>query len=288
MVGGGIIGLSIARELKARGLDVVVFEKGRTASEASWAGAGMLAPGGEKFPGAAWASRARLALDEYPAWIRSLESESGLTIDFKVTGARELREGAWVESTGDAIVDPRDVCRALAANLRVEEGCEIRELDPQLARSFVVAAGAWSGSIAGAPPAVPVKGWLIAYDMPPHSLPSILRQGCGHTYILQRSSGLTLVGSTEERVGFDRSADPGAVAALMARGEALWPELQGRTPVDAWCGFRPATPSGLPEHGRLPGANVWLCYGHYRNGILLAPVAARLIADDLVTTLKKG
>jgi glycine/D-amino acid oxidase-like deaminating enzyme len=133
---------------------------------------------------------------------------------------------------------------------------------------------------------VPVKGWLVAYDMPPGSLSGILRHE--HTYVLQRSSGLTIVGSTEERVGFDRSPDPDALADLERRGAELWPELRGRRRADAWCGFRPATPSGVPEHGRIAGTNVWLAYGHYRNGILLAPVVARRLAEDIATSLRTG
>jgi glycine/D-amino acid oxidase-like deaminating enzyme len=273
VIGGGIIGLSIARELQARGLDVVVFEKGQAAREASWAGAGMLAPDAETFPDAQWERLARDALTIYPGWVDMLRRESGLSIDFHAY-------------PGDATVDPRDVCRALRSNLRIEEGVEVSKLDSAVARSIVVAAGAWSGQIEGLPPTLPVKGWLLAYDMPPGSLNGILRRG--HTYILQRSTGLTIVGSTEQRIGFDRSADPDAIQDLKRRGADLWPELAGRRPSDAWCGFRPATPSGVPEHGRLPGTNVWLAYGHFRNGILLAPVVAKQIAGEVITSLRTG
>jgi glycine/D-amino acid oxidase-like deaminating enzyme len=271
VVGGGIIGLSVARELQQRGFAVEVFDQGPAAREASWAGAGMLAPEAETFPNAEWARRAREALAVYPGWIAALERESAAAIDFRQYGR-------------DASVDPRDVCRALRRNLTVREGVRIGRVDPALARAIVIAAGAWSGQIDGLPPAIPVKGWLLAYDMPPGSLPGILRSG--HTYILQRSNGLTIVGSTEQRAGFDRSADPEALRDLERRGQQLWPELRGRRPADAWCGFRPATPSGVPEHGRVAGTNVWLAYGHYRNGILLAPVVARSIAEDIATSLR--
>lgn len=273
VIGGGIIGLSIAYELLKRGADVEVFDQGPAAREASWAGAGMLAPDDEVFPNARWTRLAHEALAAYPGWVAELEQNTGARIDFRVYGR-------------DAAVDPRDVCRALRAGLTVREGVRIARIDPAMARTVVVAAGAWSGQIEGLPPAEPVKGWLIAYDMPPGSLSGILRRG--HTYILQRSSGLTIVGSTEQRVGFDRSADPGALADLERRGGELWPELRGRRPVDAWCGFRPATPSGIPEHGRIAGTNVWLAYGHYRNGILLAPVVGRKIADEVITSLRTG
>lgn len=231
----------------------------------------MLAPDTEAFPNPAWARRARAALATYPAWVASLEGESGSPIDYHDYGR-------------DAAVDPRDICRALRSNLTIREGVKVGRIQPGMARAIVVAAGAWSGQVEGLPPTVPVKGWLIAYDMPPGSLHGILRRE--HTYILQRSSGLTIVGSTEQRVGFDRSPDPDALADLERRGAKLWSELNGRRPVDAWCGFRPATPTGIPEHGRIAGTNVWLAYGHYRNGILLAPVVARDIAGDIATSLR--
>jgi glycine/D-amino acid oxidase-like deaminating enzyme len=271
VIGAGIIGLSIARELRRLGLDVTLFEKGESAKEASWAGAGMLAPEAETLPNAQWTQWAREALGAYPGWIDDLRRESGLPIDFQSYG-------------DDAAVDPRDVCRALRGGLRIHEGAAVTKLDPGMARVIVVAAGAWSGGIDALPPALPVKGWLVAYDMPPGSLKRILRRG--HTYVLQRSNGLTIVGSTEQRIGFDRSADSAALEDLEHRGAGLWPELSGRRYADAWCGFRPATPSGIPEHGRIPGTNVWLAYGHYRNGILLAPVVARRTALDIVTSLR--
>lgn len=271
VIGGGIIGLSIARELQKQDANVRVFEKGETAREASWAGAGMLAPDTEAFPNEWWRRWAREALAVYPAWVAELERESGVPIDFQ-------------QFEHDASVDPRDVCRALRQGLAITEDSAVTEIAPSMAKAIVVAAGAWSGDIPGLPKSIPVKGWLVAYEMPAGSLPCILRQH--HTYILQRASGLTIVGSTEQRVGFDRSDDPGAIADIVRRGSALWRELEGRRPVDAWCGFRPATPSGLPEHGRLPNSNVWLAYGHYRNGILLAPVVARDLAAEITASFR--
>lgn len=273
VVGGGIIGLSIANELQKRGFEVEVLDRGPAAREASWAGAGMLSPDDETFPNPEWTRLAREALAAYPAWVASLQRESALPIDFHDFGR-------------DAAVDPRDICRALGAKLTIREGVKIDRIDRAMARAIVIAAGAWSGEIEGLPPTVPVKGWLIAYDMPPGSLTRILRRG--HTYILQRSSGLTIVGSTEQRVGFDRSPDPEALADLERRGAELWPELRDRRRADAWCGFRPATPSGVPEHGRVAGTNVWLAYGHYRNGILLAPAVGQRIAGDIATSLQTG
>ena len=93
-----------------------------------------------------------------------------------------------------------------------------------------------------------------------------------------RSSGLIIGGSTEERVGFDRKIDARICQRLHRRAQVLWPELKGKLFDECWIGFRPATATGMPAMGLVQDTNVWLAYGHYRNGILLAPVTADAIA----------
>lgn len=295
IIGAGIIGLSIARELKRGGLECLVLERGTAGREASWAGAGMLAPNGESFADAVWTRRAYEALAAYPEFVRDLHAESGVPIDFRISGTVEFRGGKRVEFPAEAQVNPRDVVAALLRLVSVRENCnvdrirspkDVVEVGSLRCRAAVVAAGAWSGQLAGLPPCFPVRGHLIGYDMPAGSLGPILRSG--HTYILQRGEGFTIVGSTEEDAGFDRSLDQAALADLRRRGEALWPELHTHEPVEAWIGFRPATPSGMPEVGRLPDSNIWLAYGHFRNGILLASVTARMIASEIISSLRTG
>lgn len=280
VVGAGLVGLAVARRLTSLGLSVKVLEKGRVGREASWAGAGMLAPHSEAFPDAYWTRLARQALADYPTFVASLPG----AVDFRISGAIEYGEdGSAHEFPDEAQVNPRDLVAALAQELEIEEGREVRSLDELNVRVAIVAAGAWSGRIPGLPECFPVRGHLLAYKMPRGTLLPTLRRG--HTYILQRSNGLTIVGSTEELVGFDRTLDRAALDELRARGEALWPELRGETPVDAWCGFRPATPSGVPEVGRIGHSNVWCAFGHFRNGILLADATAELVAADVFSAL---
>ena len=194
----------------------------------------------------------------------------------------------------DAIVDPRDVMSSLTAVCRniLREHCPVLsiELKPDSvvvnsaggsleAQCAVLAAGAWSSMLADCPESFAVKGQLNGYPLTPGSIGPLLRRG--HTYVLQRSSGYTIAGSTAERVGFDRTVNALLTDDIHARAASFVPLLRGLQPTDAWCGLRPATASLEPEVRRVPGSNLWLAYGHYRNGILLAPVTARLIADEI-------
>ena len=102
----------------------------------------------------------------------------------------------------------------------------------------------------------------------------------GHTYVLQRSNGFTIVGSNEEDAGFDREVNYAICQDLHRSGAELFPALTKATPCARWIGFRPFSPAG-PHISRIDGTNVWLAYGHFRNGILLAPLTARRVADGI-------
>jgi glycine oxidase len=155
------------------------------------------------------------------------------------------------------------------------------------AASAVLAAGAWSGAIpcTGAlrrlPGSFPVRGHLIGYRLEPGSCPSILRQG--HTYILQRRSGFTIAGTSMETVGFDRTIDPETVRDIARRAEALLPALRQAASPEAWIGFRPRADAHQPQIGRFANSSLWLAYGHFRNGILLAPATAERVAEEITS-----
>src|SRR5579859_7700679 len=99
VIGAGIIGLSIAWRLAQRGLRVTLFDAGTAGGEASWAGAGMLAPGGEVTERTEWSDFALHSLRLYPEFIAQLEQESGCAIDYQGCGAIEIAstEADWVE-----------------------------------------------------------------------------------------------------------------------------------------------------------------------------------------------
>jgi glycine oxidase len=99
--------------------------------------------------------------------------------------------------------------------------------------------------------------------------------------VLQRSSGFLIAGSNEEDIGFDRTVDAAICEDIHRRAAQLFPPLEHAMPVKRWIGFRPRSDSGDPHIGRVEATNVWLAYGHYRNGILLTPVTARRIAEQI-------
>ncbi len=194
----------------------------------------------------------------------------------------------------DAIVDPLSITRALLAACR-ERGVVIHEHEPVTeilpnssgvrtaiadyhSDRVLIAAGAWSSALfPGLPKVYPVRGHLVYYEMEPGMLKTIVRSG--HTYVLQRASGGVVAGSSMEDAGFDRTVNTAIVEDIHKRAAKLIPQLAEVTPVDCWNGLRPATDVG-PVVGRVANTNIWTAYGHFRNGILLAPDTAQTIASD--------
>lgn len=301
MIGCGLIGSSIAWRLSQAGARVTMLDARRFFGEASWAGAGMLSPHGERFPSGDWRQRAVESLRLYPSFVEELARESGDPIDYAACGAVEIVDGVEHAYADEAIVNPRDLGVALRSVLK-ERGVRVlpyrpassirREgagwnVDGLRADTLVLAAGAWSGELmvdgARPPATVPVKGHLLGYQMKPGTLPQIRREG--HTYLLQRRDGFTVAGSTEERVGFDAEIDQALVRDLNERAGRLWPALAGRTPDRVWTGLRPATESGdIYVEPWAGDATCWLAYGHFRNGILLAPWTAQQVAAGVLAS----
>jgi glycine oxidase len=118
--------------------------------------------------------------------------------------------------------------------------------------------------------------------MEPGLLPTILSNH--ETYLLQRESGTLVAGSSMENVGFERSVDTAIVEEIQRRAVRLLPALAGRQPSDSWNGMRPATEQGRPVVGRVGDTPVWTAYGHFRNGILLAPDTAETIVREFEGT----
>ena len=149
------------------------------------------------------------------------------------------------------------------------------------AGQVVVAAGAWTGLLTGSP-VRPVKGQRLLLSQSGNGVGlTVFGDQC---YLVPKAGGHVLVGATDEPgAGFDTRVTADAVGRLARAASALLPALGQAELVETWAGLRPATPDRLPLLGRLPGfEGVWLATGHYRNGILLAPLTGRLMAEAVL------
>jgi glycine oxidase len=200
-----------------------------------------------------------------------LHHEDGCVDNVRLLAA--LREAVRCEWAIDAVegrvagLEPGlEGCRVVTEDGRIQRG-----------RTVVLAAGAWSALIAGAPrpiPVEPVRGQMVQLRGCPlsHVVSS------PDAYLVPRGES-TLVGSTLERVGFDSTTTTTALDRLRAAAAAVVPSFAGAPMEKGWAGLRPMTPDGLPVIGRDPDlpSVVYAC-GHGKNGILLAPITAECVA----------
>ena len=151
------------------------------------------------------------------------------------------------------------------------------------ADAVVLAAGAWTNAIEGVrtPPLRPVRGQLLNLGWQGQPLTTILWGP--ECYIVPRTDGSLLAGATVEDVGFDERTTAAGVRDLLDAVCELLPEAWGASFLGARVGLRPATPDGLPAIGPDPDVEGLVhASGHYRNGVLLAPITARVTADWIV------
>jgi glycine oxidase len=139
--------------------------------------------------------------------------------------------------------------------------------------SFVVdCRGAWSGA-----PVRPRKGQMLYVQPRTGMLQHVLR--APDVYLVPRSSGKVLIGATVEDVGYDKSVDPATIHALLIAAAKYLPELASAPITQSWAGLRPGTPDGLPILGPTGVPGVFVASGHFRNGILLSPITAKIMAN---------
>ena len=142
-------------------------------------------------------------------------------------------------------------------------------------------AGAWSHVLGVAIPVGPMRGQMVALRTSGTALRHVISNA--DSYALTRADGLTTMGTTVEDVGFDPRPTVSAVARLLEQAARLSPRLSDATFDRAWAGLRPATPDAMPMIGRLSEwRGLSLATGHFRNGILLAPITGELMADLLL------
>ncbi len=148
-----------------------------------------------------------------------------------------------------------------------------------LAEKVVNCAGAWSGQIPPMNfPTRPVKGQMVCMAMPSRTLlRHVVRSP--EVYLIPRSDGRLLVGATVEEAGFDKRTDAATIQRLHHAALALVPELHNAKILENWAGLRPGTPDALPILGATSAPGYYVATGHFRDGILLAPITAEIVAD---------
>jgi glycine oxidase len=292
ILGAGIIGLSLALELHARGAAVTVLERDSALSHASTAAAGMLAAHDPHNP-SALLTLSIYSLSLYPAYLSRIERLSGLPVPLQTdTAVQHLPDGTTLRFAEHSL-DPRMLAPALLAAVR---STSITLLEQQTQHPFkllrenpsaqlVYAAGAWSTQIFPIP-VTPRKGQMLRVQLP-SSLDLSEVHRTEHIYVCPRTqgpqAGTALIGATVEDAGFDTTTSPVDLSRLRALAAELLPALADPAlapEVESWAGLRPSTPDSLPVIGRLPHRQA-IATGHYRNGILLAPATAAVLADLL-------
>jgi glycine oxidase len=316
IAGAGIIGLSTALELRRRGAQVLVLDRGHPGQEASSAAAGMLAPSDPDTP-LALRPLAFLSAELYPEYVQNLESSSQIKVDYRRHGTIAFMAGhaapqqyrklspeelsrmePALEAQGreaffvaENSVDPAQLVQAALAaaknnGVEVRSNTVVEEVRARgsvievvtgsewlTARAMVDCRGAWSGA-----PVKPRKGQSL-YVQPQEAgfLQHVVV--APEVYLVPRSSGRILIGATVEDCGYDRTVEPATIRDLHRAAVQLIPSLASARVTESWAGLRPGSPDNLPLLGPTETTGIFIASGHFRNGILLAPVTARVMAD---------
>lgn len=324
IAGAGIIGLSLALELRREGLAVAIFDAAEPGHGASHAAAGMLAARDPEMPKALLPLTIASA-EMFPDFVHSLKS-SGVDIDFQQHGTLVFHEsenpsigirlnevelcciepelimnGNAVSLLVEDVVDPRSLTmaamvsafragitlfafEAIQSVLRKEDSSleVVTEKGRYRTHKFVNCAGAWANEVTDVNvPARPIKGHMISLKSKhPFSLRHVVRTP--EAYMVPRKNGSIVIGATVEDVGFDASVDPATIEQLWSSAVKYVPELRGAEMTESWIGFRPGSPDKLPIMGATGPEDCFVATGHYRNGILLAPLTAKIMVDLLL------
>ncbi len=340
ILGGGVIGLTTAYFLARESVRVALIDKSDLGREASWAGAGIIPPAGERPAQTPMDHLRAFSSQMYPNLSSCLREQTGIDNGYHVCGGLELvdpahplpleewrAEGiAFRELEGDAlravepalspalprayylpgmaqVRNPRHLkaliaaCQAEGVRFHPRRAATgfirtTRRIDavqteegPLAAGQFLVATGAWTDGLlesVGVRLGVhPVRGQIALLQTDDARLHPVLLQG--KRYLVPRTDGRVLVGSTEENAGFDVRPTAAAVAGLLAFAAELIPSLGGAAVERCWAGLRPGSPDGLPFLGPAPNfSNLFVAAGHYRAGIQLSPGTGRVMTDLLL------
>ncbi|MGA9056116.1 MAG: glycine oxidase ThiO [Terriglobia bacterium] len=347
VIGGGLIGSSIALRLAQAKLRVLVFDRGEPGAEASSAAAGMVAPQGETSEPDAFFALCAASHALFPDFVSEIEELSGQEVGFRREGSllvaveekqvAELEKLFWTQTRAglplerltpaslqhkmpglsseirlalgiseDYWVDNEKLTRAVIEaaqrlGVRFYAHCPAEEVNvrenrveaihansghaggettPFSAGCFVLAAGCWSEGLAAqvglALPMQPCRGQMMEFESP-HELPYVVRAGIH--YLVPRSARRVVVGTTVEYAGFEKAVTAEGLQSILNGAMRFAPFLKDCSFRRAWAGLRPDTPDHLPVLGYSKLQNLILATGHFRHGILLAPVTAQQISE---------
>jgi glycine oxidase len=347
VVGGGVIGLTVARALALRGVrNVVLIERSSLGAESSWAAAGMLAPQAEADCADEFFHFCCQSRDMYPAFAAALLEESGIDIELETTGTLYLaftdadvneleKRFVWQSEAGlqierfdaeiaqliepsishevraalkfplDTQVENRRLISALASSneklgVRLLTGTMVESLKIEYGsvvgvetsfgcvatRRVVLASGAWT-SLLKTPHLPlnlriePVRGQMLCFEANPQICNHVIYSPRG--YLVPRSDGRLLAGSTTEHAGFDKRVTAIGVQSILSAALEISPRVGSLELIASWAGLRPRAPDNLPVLGACAEiGGLYYATGHYRNGILLAPLTGELIAQAIV------
>lgn len=350
VVGGGVIGLSIARALALRGMErITLIERAaHLGTEASHAAAGMLAPQAEANRADAFFELACASRDSYNHFADALHEETGIAIELEKTGTLYLaftdedeeeinKRYIWQRQAGLAVerltgeetrhfepcvsprvraalrfpldvqVENRRLIAALAVSVekqkvRLLRGTQVQKLLVEKGRVrgvetsrgkieapvVVIACGAWTSFIASdgkaaPPPSIePVRGQMLCFETNTQLARHVIYSSRG--YIVPRLDRRLLAGTTTERAGFDKRVTAEGVRQIKAHALEIAPAIESLPLVDSWAGLRPRGPDDWPVMGACAEVSgLFYATGHYRNGILLAPLTGALVAEQILT-----
>ncbi|WP_417378805.1 glycine oxidase ThiO [Gimesia sp.] len=339
IIGGGVIGLSIAYELVNQGLTVAVFDRQQFGQEASWAGAGMLPPANIECVTTPAGQLRAASQPLWPAWSRRLQEESGIDNGYLICGglhlslsedvadwqsyvedwhktgtvveeldsvslrerapflSEQIQAGFYLPEMGQ-VRNPRHMKALLSAcahqGVVMHAGAPVVGFETQgekisgiqtpsgvhRAGQTVIAGGAWTPEVLSRLglqcELVPVQGQIVLLSMKHLPFRQVIESG--RRYLVPRSDGKILIGSTEKHAGFNKENTAEGVAGLIAFAQSVVPGLKDATFERAWAGLRPKSIDGLPYLGRVDGyQNLIMAAGHYRDGLQLSPITAKLI-----------
>lgn len=344
IVGGGVIGCSIALRLAQAGLKVAVVERGRVGCEASRAAAGMLSPQAGALGPSPFFDLCIRSRSMYECFAAELQELSGINVEYRSEGSLMVatrdedkeemtRSAAWqveagfsleylstesihriepavTESATGAVFIPGDhqidnlrLMDALHESLKragaeVFTGLEVDSLildrgrvagvatrrGVMAAGAVVIAAGCWSSKLLDPLglnlATTPARGQMVAVRGETIAIRHALHSG--NCYLVPRRDGRILIGATVEYVGYQKGTTAGGIGHLLAVAIEMVPAIKDFEIVETWSGLRPDTIDHLPLLGRTGIDNLLLATGHFRNGILLAPITAELIAGIVI------